>query len=293
MILRVKTVDDIRLDVYLLKQLSDKYNRSYIKKNIVSGRVKVNGKVVLKAGYKIHLSDIIQINVIKDSVQLIDIPIIFENEDVIVVNKPTGILSHSKGPILEESTVSSWALEKLTCLTGNRAGIVHRLDRPTSGVMILAKNINALNFLQKQFSTRKAKKVYYAIVHGIPKELEAIIDIPIARNITNPKSFIVSKNGKTAQTKYKVIKTNHTKQLTLLRLMPFTGRTHQLRVHLSYLNLPILGDTLYNKNEKSAVSRMYLHAYSLEINIPNNLKRKKFVAKLPDEFNSIMNEKDG
>ncbi len=293
MILRVKSLDDIRLDIYLLKQLSDKYNRSYIKKNIVSGRVKVNGKVVLKAGYKIHLSDIIQINFIKEVAQLIDIPIIYENDDVIVINKPIGILSHSKGSILEEGTVSSWALEKLTGLTGNRAGIVHRLDRATSGVMILAKNINAEIFLQKQFSTRKVKKIYYAIVHGIPKASEAIVDIPITRNMTNPKSFIVSQNGKTSQTKYKVVKINHTKKLTLLKLIPYTGRTHQLRVHLNYLNLPILGDTLYNKNEKSIVTRMYLHAYSLEINLPNNLKRKKFVAKLPDEFNSIMNKKDG
>ena len=166
-------------------------------------------------------------------------------------------------------------------LDTNRAGIVHRLDRDTSGVIIGARNNETANLLKKQFAKRLTKKTYIAITTSIPKLEKARIDLPIARNPKKPATFKVSSNGKVAITDYKVLKTN--KNYALIELMPKTGRTHQLRVHLNYINCPILGDKVYGAKK---ADRMYLHAEKLEITIPNK-GRMTFEAKLPKEFKDI------
>src|SRR5690606_23510478 len=208
-----------------------------------------------------------------------DLPVIYEDDDVLVVNKPSGVISHARGKYFDEPSVASFVRQK-TGQKGERSGIVHRLDRATSGVMICAKNQETLSFLQKQFSLRKVKKTYMAIIEGGLPTDEGVIDMPIGRNPKIPASFHVTPNGKPALTRYNIVSKNE--KFSLVELRPETGRTHQLRVHLKHLNHPIVGDALYKGRESS---RLLLHAASLEITLPNG-ERTIFTAPLPDEFNT-------
>ncbi len=245
----------------------------------------VNGPVERKSGYKLRAGDKIEVEYNQHQhaeIPTIDLPVIYEDRSCVVINKPPGVLSHSKGAFNPEATVATWLTGRLKGLSGERAGIVHRLDRATSGVMICAKTPEAQSWLQKQFSLRKAKKTYLAIVSGTLKQAEAIIDMPIERNPKKPQTFRVGSNGKPATTAYKVLKISD--QFSLVKLVPTTGRTHQLRVHLKQLGHPILGDTLYGGN---IAARLYLHAASLEITLPSRV-RKTFEAALPPEFQDII-----
>lgn len=255
-------------------------SRSYARYLCEHDKVLVNGKVK-KAGHRLHIEDTVQIDydpVEPQPVPDIDLPILYEDEDCFVVNKPLGVLTHSKGVYNPEATVATFAAAKVKGMAGERAGIVHRLDRATSGVMIVAKTPEALSWLQKQFSLRKVKKTYMAVIHGELEPHEAIIDMPIERNPKKPQTFRVGPNGKPAVTHYETISKKN--GYSLLKLSPTTGRTHQLRVHLKKLGFPILGDTLY---EGEDAKRLFLHAHMLEITLPNR-SREVFTAPLPPEF---------
>ena len=178
----------------------------------------------------------------------------------------------AKGEICPEPTLEDFGL------------LVHRLDCDTSGVVILAKNSETQKSLRKQFQDRKTHKTYVAVVEGSPKLDEALIDLPIARNLNHPTTFKVDPNGKEAKTLYKVLKRNE--KYSLLELKPVTGRTHQLRVHLKYLGTPILGDRVYGSAKSDSKTRLYLHAKSLEITIPNG-DRRVFESKVPEEFENV------
>ena len=273
-----------RLDhkvIELLPQLS----RAYASKLIEDGKVSVNGETVMKAGYKLRVSDEVVVDYdVRELEQIpdIDLPVIYEDDSCVVINKPVGVLSHGKGIFNNEATVASWLRKRLQGLSGERAGIVHRLDRATSGVMICAKTPDALAWLQKQFSQRKTKKTYYAVVSGHMPHDRAIIDMPIERNPKKPQTFRAGTGGKSAQTEYVVQAQGNT--YSLLELIPQTGRTHQLRVHLSTIGHPILGDILYNGKP---AERLYLHAEQLEITLLNH-ERMTFVAPLPDQFRTIV-----
>lgn len=258
-----------RLDHLLVEKYKD-YNRSTLQNFIKSGFVEVDKKVVKKPNAKVPKSAEIILNAPKTTKTLPKLEVIFENENVLVLNKPAGLLSMAKGEYCPEPTLEDYGL------------LVHRLDRDTSGVVILAKNEFTQKMLRKQFQDRKTHKIYYAVVSGRPKLDEAMIDLPIARNLKHPTTFQVDANGKSSQTYYKVLKTNDT--FSLLELKPVTGRTHQLRVHLKYIGTPILGDKVYN--EEKSEGRLFLHAHSLEITIPEDSKnlRKTFIAKTPEEF---------
>jgi 23S rRNA pseudouridine1911/1915/1917 synthase len=206
------------------------------------------------------------------------LPIIYEDKNVIVINKPVGIISHARGKFWQEASVASFIRDRISGMDGERGGIVHRLDRATSGIMICAKNESTLKFLQKQFQDRKVEKTYIAITDKRPKEEAAIIDAPIGRNLKDPKKFHVDINGKSAQTYYRVI--DEKKGKYTIELSPKTGRTHQLRIHLAYINCPIIGDELYGGK---SYSRLMLHAYKLKINLPDNME-KVFSTDLPEEF---------
>ncbi len=272
-----------RLDQYVVRHRPG-VSRSFAVRLIEDGDIAVNGEPQLKAGYKVREAD--QINIGHDPAKTvefpdIELPILYEDDDCVVINKPVGLLTHSKGAFNPEATVSTWLRSRMKSLKGERAGIVHRLDRATSGVMICAKTPAALGWLQKQFSQRKVKKTYAAIVTGVPKQEQAIIDMPIERNPKKPQTFRVGSNGKSAVTAYKVLKTDG--KLSLLELIPTTGRTHQLRVHLEHLGHPIVGDTFYGG--KSA-ERLFLQALSLEITLPNK-QRKVFKVLLPPDFKEL------
>lgn len=290
-----------RLDMRLIAMYPD-LTRSVSARLIEQGKVTVNGIAILKPGHKLKPGDevVAEYNYeLMTAIPSIDLPIIYEDDDCVVVEKPVGILSHSKGEFNPEATVASWLAEHLVkkgqqpqwlleqdvergSPHNPRAGIVHRLDRATSGVIICAKTPAALVHLQKQFSQRKTKKTYMAVVSGHLKEQHAIIDMPIGRNPRNPKTFHVTDQGKTAITEYQVVQTSEA--YDLVKLMPVTGRTHQLRVHMQTLGHPIIGDTFYNA---PVADRLFLHALSLEITIPNG-ERKVFETSLPHEFTEIM-----
>lgn len=266
-----------RLDVFVTEQLDD-HSRSSATKLCERGDVVVNGSTGSKASYKIKAGDSIVINYQLATTPAIDLPIIYEDDDCLVVDKPAGVLTHSKGAFNPEGTVATFIAPKLTDLTGERGGIVHRLDRITSGLLICAKNPEALSWLQKQFSQRRTKKTYIAVVEGKLNPSEAIIDMPIERNPKKPQTFRVGRNGKPAKTTYKVLSEGG--QFSLVELKPETGRTHQLRVHLSHFGHPIVGDTLYGGNE---ADRVYLHAQQLELTLPSR-ERRVFTSPLPEDF---------
>lgn len=271
-----------RLDQYVAARLPT-LSRSGAAQVVEAGQVLVNGKAVIKPGYRVKPADVIKINYETTSIPAIDLPVIYEDDDCAVINKPAGVLSHSKGAFNPEATVATWLQARVKDMSGERAGIVHRLDRSTSGVMICAKTPAALGHLQKQFSERKAKKTYMAVVSGgTVKPDKAIIDVPIERNPKRPQTFRAGSGGKPATTEYRVLDAKG--QLSLLELKPATGRTHQLRVHLKHLNHPILGDSLYGGQP---ADRLFLHALSLEITLPNG-ERRTFEAPLPAAFKEAL-----
>lgn len=272
--------DRKRLDI----ELSIRYpenSRNIWQKHIKAGHVSVNGNVVKSVKYGVSNVDSISLN-IPESADFSEnnLPILYIDDNVIVINKPIGVLSHSKGALNDEFTVAGFFERYSTFNNGtNRPGIVHRLDRDTSGVMLGARNEEAAKILQKQFADRRTKKTYLAIVIGVPKLDTANIDLPIMRNPAKPSTFKVDASGKSAITRYEVLASND--KYSLVKLQPKTGRTHQLRVHMNYIGTPILGDRVYGKEKH--FERLYLHAYSLEITIPGG-ERKTFIAPIPEEF---------
>lgn len=285
---------NIRLDVFVAEKFTG-ISRATIKKLCDQGKVLVNNSVK-KPKYTVKQSDEVtvdyEINSLKD-VPNIGIPIIYEDEDCLVLNKPLGILTHSKGAFNPEATVATFIESKLDkkykgdradppAMLAQRAGIVHRLDRATSGVMICAKTPKAMSWLQKQFSTRNVKKSYLAVINGKLDPPEAIIDMPIERNPKKPQTFRVGSNGKTALTTYKTLSFND--EYSLIMLTPKTGRTHQLRVHLKHLGHPIVGDTFY---DGEPADRLYLHASMLEITLTSK-QRKVFSVPKPPEFKKLI-----
>lgn len=272
-----------RLDTLTLLKLPG-LSRASVQKLIEQGQVYVNGQKQ-KSGYKLKVADELTIDYDQQkqfSLPLIDLPIIYEDENCIVLDKPIGILTHSKGAFNPEPTVATFIANKLVGLKGDRAGIVHRLDRATSGVMICAKNEASLKWLQKQFSQRKVKKTYLAVCKNRPEHDKAVIDMPIERNPKKPQTFRVGANGKSAITNYEIMKSNG--NYSLIKINPLTGRTHQIRVHLKNINCPIIGDDLYGGLINK---RLMLHAESLEITLLNH-ERKTFISKPPNEFNDLM-----
>lgn len=270
----------MRLDTYVAEHWPEQ-SRSTWKKLIEAGHVTVNNIVQLSPKFDVSDEDMVSVtepkhpDFSKDS-----LPIIYEDENVIVLDKPLGVLTHSKGALNEEFTVAEFVRPKTSYKPdSNRPGIVHRLDRATSGVLLCVKNDETASYISKQFSSRTVKKHYVAVTSGIPKEPKAVLDLPIGRNPSAPSTFRVDIKGKPAETYIEVVEYGDSR--ALLDLHPKTGRTHQLRVHLSYINTPILGDPVYGKE---AADRMYLHAHTLEVTLPGGI-RKIFESPIPPSFN--------
>lgn len=286
-------VAKVRLD-HLLVQQHPEYNRSSLQAFVKSGFVTVDGQTITKPNTKIQPDAKVELHVPTTNTELPKIPVIYEDDHVLVLDKPAGLLSMAKGEYCPEPTLEDYGL------------LVHRLDRDTSGVVILAKDPATQKMLRKQFQNRKTHKTYYAVVEGHPKLPAALIDLPIARNLKRPTTFQVDQNGKASQTYYKVLQSND--RYSLLELKPVTGRTHQLRVHLKYLGIPILGDPVYGHNDAAAKKsrdekeaptqanqpsqRLYLHAKDLEITIPgpNGGERRTFSSPLPEAFSQIFSK---
>jgi len=268
-----------RADVFVAANYPQ-FTRSSLEGLFDKDMVLINGSPV-KPSHKIRKDEkvVVDEELIRRQPEAIDLPVIYEDDDVTVIDKPAGVLTHSKGALNQEPTIASFITSRLKGgMEGNRAGIVHRLDRPTSGVIITGKSETAVKHLQKQFSQRKTKKRYLAIVEGIPEPAEAVIDAPLLRNPRKPQTFMVDRAGKQALTRYELIKTfeKDKKTYALVNLTPQTGRTHQLRVHMAYIGHPIVGDRVYGKGD----GNLMLHAASLELTLPDK-RRKVFESRTP------------
>lgn len=281
--LLTKKVTKTRLDQEVVNRYPE-FSRSTVQKYVKAGYVSVDGQVVTSTKQEVTESDEITLTPpVRADTSERELQIIYIDDNVIVVNKPVGVLTHSKGVMNDEFTVADFFRRYTTnALETNRPGIVHRLDRDTSGVIIGARNDETALLLKKQFADRTTKKQYAAVVDGVPKLEKALIDLPIGRNPSAPSTFRVDAKGKSAVTAYETIASNGTR--SLLELKPKTGRTHQLRVHMQYIRTPIAGDRVYGKADSAP--RLCLHAHSLEITIPGS-ERKVFTAPVPPLFKEM------
>lgn len=279
-----KKVSRVRLDQEIVSRYPE-FSRSTVQKYIKACYVSVDGKPAESAKQEVtENNDITLTPPEKKDTSDHELPIVYIDDNVIVINKPVGVLTHSKGAMNDEFTVADFFRRYTSnALDTTRSGIVHRLDRDTSGIMIGARTDEAAALLKKQFADRTTKKQYTAIVDGTPKIDKALIDLPIGRNPSAPSTFRVDVKGKPAITTYEVLKSDGEK--SLVELKPKTGRTHQLRVHMQYIKTPITGDRIYGSTKN--VDRLYLHAHTLEVTIPGS-SRKVFTAPVPPEFEAMV-----
>lgn len=295
-------VDEInkgkRLDSYISDNM-DKISRSFAQKLIENQKVTINGKTV-KASYKVCIGDNVEVDVpeaqdTKLKAQDIPVEVVYEDKDIIVVNKPKGMVVHPANGNPDGTLVNAilaMCKDSLSGIGGEiRPGIVHRLDKDTSGLLIIAKNDEAHVKMSKQIQDRLVTKKYIALVKGVVKDDEATIDMPIARSKVDRKKMAVDKDGKQAVTHFKVIK--RYRGYTLLEIKIDTGRTHQIRVHMAKIGYPVVGDMVYSngKNEFGIEGQM-LHAKSLEFSHPITGKKMHLEAPLPEYFTKVLEELD-
>lgn len=287
-----------RLDTYIPSVDTD-ITRTSAQRLIEDGNILVNGKNA-KVSYKIQENDKISVEIpepkqIELKAQNIPIEIIYEDSDIIVVNKPKGMVVHPANGNPDGTLVNvimAICKDSLSGIGGEiRPGIVHRIDKDTSGLLIVAKNDNAHVKMSEQIKNHEVKKTYIALVRGVVKENEATIDMPIGRSTSDRKKMAVIKTGRNAVTHIKVLKRYN--KYTLLQVNIETGRTHQIRVHLSHIGYPIVGDYTYSngKNEFGVVGQC-LHAKCLEFKHPITGAEMKLKAPLPKYFEEIIQKLD-
>ena len=287
-----------RLDKYLVSCLPE-FSRARIQGLILEGFVSINGVPAKKAGQAIEDGDDIEVRIpppVPSSLVAENIPldIIFENDDLIVVNKPAGMVVHPAAGHYTGTLVNA-VLGYDPDMEGiggeERPGLVHRLDKETSGLIILAKNERAHNWLQDQFRLRQVEKTYLALVDGKPPTPAGRVEASIGRDPSHRKKMAVQPPGKgrEAVSEYKTLESfkNH----TLLEFHPHTGRTHQIRLHCQFLGCPIVGDSVYGKRSVTlTIDRHFLHAFRLKIILPGEKSPRTFEADLPDELKMVLDE---
>lgn len=286
----------VRLDSYITKKLND-LSRANIQRLIEDGNILVNS-AKQKISYKVNSGDKIKITIpepkkIDLKPQDIKVEIVYEDNDIIVVNKPKGLVVHPAvgnpdGTLV--NAIMNICKDSLSGIGGEvRPGIVHRLDKDTTGLLIVAKNDKAHINLSEQIKNREVKKIYIALVRGNIPENEATINMPIGRSTKDRKKMAVVKNGKEAVTHFKVI--DRFKNYTLLEIKIDTGRTHQIRVHMAEIGYPVVGDMVYSngKNEFGVEGQM-LHAKSLDFKHPITGKNMHLEAELPKYFKDIIDK---
>ncbi len=291
-----------RLDIFCVSHIPN-LSRSALQRAIKEGLVTVNKKKT-KPRYLVRADDAIAVSLpdLEHTSSLFPtppptnppIPIIYEDENIAVINKLPGLLVHPAYSHSIEPTISSWFTNKYSQAQNvgegqHRGGIVHRLDLDTSGALVLAKNQDAYEFLKKQFKKRRIKKEYLALVFGIPRAKEGRINRSLSRSRRNPSRRTVHPGGKPAITEWKIDK-KLGRNYALLRVFPYTGRTHQIRVHLHFIGHPIVGDPLYifkRQTSPSGITRQMLHAEKLTLALPTG-KRKTFTAPLPPDYATVL-----
>lgn len=284
-----------RLDVFL----SEKCNltRSFIKTLIENKKVLVNEKLPTKAGYQVNVDDKITIDVPENenvdiAPQNLDIDIVYQDDDVVVINKHQGMVVHPTNTLREGTLVNAllYHIKDLSGINGKiRPGIVHRIDKDTSGLIVVAKNDFAHLELQKQIQEKTCKRSYLALTYGQFKNEQGEIENYLDRSKNNYEKFVVAPfgQGKYAKTLYKVVEYNNGFSLVHFELK--TGRTHQIRVHSSFMGHPIVGDKVYGKkDEKFKLNGQLLHAFKLSFVHPRSLKQLSFVCPIPDYFKNFL-----
>lgn len=291
--------EKIRFDVYLANETD--YTRSYIKQLIDGGYALLNGEKV-KCGTILRSGDVIDLDPPEPVTTVeprsdIPVDIIYEDADIAVVNKQQGLTVHPAPGNYDNTLVNAllYRLKDLSAINGAlRPGIVHRLDKNTSGVMVIAKNDKAHLSLSEQIAARTVTKIYYGIVDGHLKDDKGRVDAPIGRNPRDRKLMAVVPDGRRAVTEYEVVERLNGHDLVRFRIL--TGRTHQIRVHAKYLGHPITGDEQYGKGSVYGSKGQFLHAYSLTIKHPVTGEEMTFTAPLPDYFEKclrLLNAKEG
>jgi 23S rRNA pseudouridine1911/1915/1917 synthase len=287
-----------RLDKFLVTRLPE-FSRARLQGLIEDGFVLVNNVPAKKSGQSLDSGAEIEVRVpppVPSGLVGEDIPldIIFENDDLIVVNKPAGMVvhpaaGHSSGTLVHAVLGYDPDMEGIG--GEERPGLVHRLDKETSGLIVLAKNERAHTWLQDQFRLRTVNKTYLALVDGKPPTPTGRVEAPIGRDMSHRKKMAIVPPGKgrEATSEYKTLETF--KEHTLLEFHPLTGRTHQIRLHCAFLGCPIAGDMVYGKkNSTINAKRHFLHAAKLSIILPNETKPRTFEADLPDELKKALEE---
>ncbi len=284
----------MRLDRYLALALPD-YSRSRMQALITEGWVKLNGEVprtreLVRTGDRV-LVEIPAVEKIEAAAEAIPFPVLFEDEDLIVIDKPAGLVVHPGAGNAEHTLVNA-LLHHCTTLSGiggkERPGIVHRLDKETSGCLVVAKNDATHRELSRQFAARTMKKVYLALVAGRLKKAAGTIDAPIARHPVHRQRMSISRTsrGRSALTEYRVVRAG--REMSLVECTLHSGRTHQIRVHLHHLGNPVLGDKLYAAKNAKHFPRQMLHAWRLGFTHPRSGQWQEFEAPLPAEFETAV-----
>ena len=290
--MKIKINDEVlsRLDVYLANELNE--TRSNISNNINSGNILVNDKIV-KCGYRLKVGDVISVKLESKVTSLIPenikLDIYYEDDDIIVVNKPSGMVVHPGAGNKTGTLVNAllyYTNGKLSDINGEaRPGIVHRIDKDTSGLLLVSKTNRAHQILSDEFKNKKVKRKYIALVEGVINENSGKIDAPIGRKSGDRVKMAVRENGKKAVTNFKVIeRLNNT---TLIECVLETGRTHQIRVHMAYINHPVVNDPLYGHSFDDY--GQMLHAEYIGFVHPIKKEFMEFTCPLEDKFVSILN----
>lgn len=287
----VKDKVGLRLDSYLSEELD--LSRSKVQKLIKEGLVLVNGKKI-NSSYSVKLNDQIEVNddlnyEINVEPENIKLDIVYEDDDLLVINKPSGMVVHPAPGHYTGTLVNAllYYLNKEST-TNLRPGIVHRLDKDTSGLMLVAKNDEILDKLSEMISKKEVERKYLAIVDGLIKHDTGEIDAPIGRDINDrQKMAVTDQNAKEAITHFKVLE--RFKNNTLIECILETGRTHQIRVHLAYIGYPVTNDPAYNKKKSTEFGQM-LHSYSIKFKHPRTGKELAFTVEAPKEFNDKLEE---
>lgn len=281
-----------RLDKYLSERLG--VSRSEISKYISEGRVKINGEEK-KPSHRTKIGDIITyekpepicLDILPEN---LPIDVIYEDASIIVVNKPKGMIVHPAGKIVSGTLVNALLnyTKELSDINGViRPGIVHRLDKDTTGILVIAKNKQSHLSLLNQLKERSVEKVYYALVFGHFKEKTGVIELPLKRSQSDRKKIAVDLNGREAITFYRVVRSF--KKYSLLRIIIKTGRTHQIRVHMAHLGHPVVGDYIYHSGKNEfGIKGQLLHSYSLAFINPSEDKYIKFSAPFPEDFSGVI-----